>query len=65
MALRNFEGTLRKAIQGDDYASQLIIEKYMPLIRKNSIVDGVFDEDCMQHIMLRFVEGLRKFKIKK
>jgi len=57
----NFDKQLEKAIHGDDEATQYIIDKYMPLIRKNSIVDGVFDEDCMQYIIMRFIQELRKF----
>ena len=59
----DFDKTLEKAIHGDEKATQYIIDKYLPLIRKNSIVDGVFDEDCMQYILMRFILELRKFKL--
>jgi len=38
-----------------------ILWLYMPLINRNSVIDGVFDEDCRQYILLRAAEQIRKF----
>ena len=40
-----------------------IIDLYMPLIDKSSIVDGQFDEDCKQYILLQVALQIMKFKI--
>lgn len=41
----------------------LFIDLYMPLIDKSSIVDGQFDEDCKQYILLQVALQIMKFKI--
>lgn len=63
--MSNFVDILQKAIDGDNDAMDDILWLYLPLINRNSIIDGVFDEDCRQYIMLRIVNQIRKFKIGK
>lgn len=54
--------TLQQAIDGDNDAIMRIIELYEPLINNNSIIDGRFDEDLKQFILLRFIRKISKFK---
>lgn len=63
MRIKNISQVISNAIAGDNYAMQLIIEEYHPLIKKHSVINGRFCEDCMQFIMLRVIEETRKFKI--
>lgn len=62
MTSKEFELTLQQAIDGDNDAIMRIIELYEPLINNNSIIDGKFDEDLKQFILLRLVKNIRKFK---
>jgi len=57
----SFSELLRCAIDGDAEAADEILRLYMPLINRNSVVDGVFDEDCRQYIMLRVAGQIGKF----
>lgn len=62
MTSKEFELTLRQAIDGDNDALMQIIEIYEPLINNSSIIDGRFDEDLKQFILLRIVRKICKFK---
>lgn len=62
MTSKEFELTLKRAIGGDNNAIMRIIELYEPLINNNSIIDGKFDEDLKQFILLRLVKNISKFK---
>jgi hypothetical protein len=57
----SFAELLRRAVDGEPEAVNAILRLYMPLISRNSVVDGVFDEDCRQYILLRVVGQLGKF----
>lgn len=41
----NFEMILQQAKQGNQTAVMEIVEMYKPLLIKNAVVNGVFDED--------------------
>ena len=58
-----FLENLRLAQEGDMEAADWILQAYMPLINHLSVVDGNFDEDCKQYIMIRIVQQLKNFKI--
>jgi len=62
MIYDSFSDLLRRAIDGKAEAVDEILRLYMPLINRNSIVDGVFDEDCRQYIMLRVAGQIGKFR---
>ena len=57
----SFFELLRRAVAGETQAVDEILRLYIPLINRNSVVDGVFDEDCRQYIMLRATEQIGKF----
>jgi len=59
-----FAAQLAKAIAGDGIAMQAILQEYDPLFRSRSMIDGAFDEDCYQHILLRAIQETSKFAIK-
>jgi len=58
----SFSELLRRAVAGETQAVDEILRLYMPLINRNSVVDGVFDEDCRQYILLRAAGQIGKFK---
>lgn len=47
----SFEAILRQAREGDSDAKAKIIEMYKPLLIKNAIIDGIFDEDLYQELI--------------
>jgi len=61
MIFDSFHELLRQAIDGEPEAVDEILRLYMPLINRNSVVDGVFDEDCRQYILLRVAGQIGKF----
>ena len=64
MMYDSFSELLRRAIDGEPEAVDEILRLYMPLINRNSVVDGAFDEDCRQYILLRAAGQIGKFKPK-
>lgn len=61
----SFFNLLQRAISGEREALELIIEAYMPLVISHSYVNGVFDEDCRQFLLLRMMIAIRDCKIEK
>jgi hypothetical protein len=61
MPYNSFSELLRNAQTGDKAAVNELLQLYMPLINRNSIVDGRFDEDCRQYILLRVAGQIGKF----
>ena len=51
MRKAEFQEILAKAVAGSSDALEKILNMYMPLIEKHSIIDGKLDEDCKQHIL--------------
>ena len=63
MENKTFETLLRAAIAGSHDALEVIFEMYDPLINKHSQINGVFDEDCKQYILMRIAIQISKFEI--
>lgn len=59
----NFKELLLVAKSNEDYAIKKLLEMYKPLLVKESIVDGVFDEDLFQELQITFLHCIEKFKI--
>lgn len=59
---KEFDETLKKAISGDMDATYKIIKEYEGLIIKNSIINGIFDEECKAVIEAKLIENIKKFK---
>jgi DNA-directed RNA polymerase specialized sigma subunit len=58
---RKFSDVLRAAVAGDPDAVEAILTKYMPLIRKQSVINGKPDEDLRQYILMRIVMLIPRF----
>jgi len=61
--LNEFKRTLLKAQLGDKKAAEQMVELYKGLIIKESIVDGVFDEDLMQYLYQVLLNAIRTFRV--
>lgn len=59
----NFKELLTRAQSGDKQAEQDILEMYKPLLVKESILNGIFDEDMYQELCLTLIYCIRKFHI--
>lgn len=59
----NFEEILYLASQGDESALENIIEMYRPLLVKYSMVNGIFDEDLYQELVLEVIKTIYCFNI--
>ena len=58
----DFLTVLLMAKAGDEAAQERILELYDPLLTKDSVVDGAFDEDLYQElceVMLRCIKNYR------
>ena len=57
-----FEEILFRAKMADKSAMEQIIEMYRPLLIKNALVDGVFDEDLYQELVIEVLRCVRYFR---
>jgi len=59
----NFKNLLLQAKAGDEKALTELLLIYRPLLLKESIVNGVFDDDLFQELSIVFLKCVRKFRI--
>lgn len=59
----DFENTLKAAVSGDMAAIEQVLDLYDPLIKSASIVNGKFDEDLKQELILHIIQNIHKFNI--
>jgi len=59
----NFKELLARAKDNDAQALNEIAAMYRPLLIKESIVNGVFDEDLYQEQWLTLINCIRKIRI--
>lgn len=59
----NFQEILLRAKAGDTEAIHTILEMYKPLLLKESIVFGVFDEDIYQELCLTVLHCIKIFEV--
>ena len=62
MNKKAFNATIKKAQQGDGEALRELIEMFQPLVIKNSIINGRFDEDCFQELSIKLIKCIRNFE---
>ena len=60
----NFERLLLKAKEGNADAVLKILEIYKPLLIKNAIVNGRFDEDLYQELVSTLLQCIQRFQWK-
>ena len=59
-----FDELLFRAKMNDKQAIEQIIEIYQPLIIKNALVNGVFDEDLYKELMVELLKCIRTFQVR-
>ena len=59
----NFEDLLRRAKEGDAEAIKEIHLMYRPLLIKNAMEFGVFDDDLYQELCAALMQCIRMFTI--
>ena len=59
----NFQELIIRAKRGENSAIAELLEMYRPLLTKESIVEGVLEEDLYQELCYRFIQCIDKFEI--
>lgn len=59
----NFKELLQRAKMDDQQAKQEIISMYQPLLVKEAVVNGVFDEDIYQELCETLLLCIQRFHI--
>lgn len=57
----NFRDLLDAAEKVNSNAKEIILDMYKPLLMKESIIDGVFDEDLYQELGEVFTKCVKNF----
>lgn len=58
----NFREVLLQAKEGKEDAAALLLEMYRPLLIKNAIINGRFDEDLYQELCITFLKCIQVFR---
>lgn len=58
-----FKELLLQAKIGYSQAVQELLRMYRPLLMKESIVGGIFDEDLYQELCIVFLRCIQRFKV--
>ncbi len=58
----NFEELMLLAKENEKAAGEILI-MYRPLLLKESIVDGIFDEDLYQELCLTLLSCIQMFRV--
>lgn len=58
-----FEVILQQAKEGNPQAVMEIIEMYKPLLIRNAIVEGNFDEDLYQELVRVLLSCIKRFEL--
>ena len=59
----NFKDLLLRAQAGDQRAQEKLLSLYQPLLMKESVVNGLFDEDVYQELCVTLLTCIRLFQI--
>ena len=59
----DFMELLKQAKAGNEPAIAEILEMYQPLLIKNSIIDGSYDEDLFQELSITLLKCIIQFRV--
>ena len=59
----NFKEILLLAKENDNYAITQISNMYNPLLIKESIIAGIFDEDLYSELSIALLRCIKKFRV--
>lgn len=58
----NFEEVLFRAKMGEQVVTEQILEMFRPLLIKNSLINGRFDEDLYQELRIEVLKCIRNYQ---
>ena len=59
----NFKELLLRAQADDQQAEEKLLSLYQPLLMKEAVVNGVFDEDVYQELCITLLTCIKRFKV--
>ena len=59
----NFKELLLRAQAGDQRAQEKLLSLYQPLLMKESVTNGIFDEDVYQELCITLLTCIKRFKV--
>ncbi|HJG85622.1 helix-turn-helix domain-containing protein [Pseudoflavonifractor capillosus] len=59
----NFKELLLRAQAEDQQAKEKLLSLYQPLLMKESVINGVFDEDVYQELCITLLICIKRFKV--
>ncbi|CAM3299139.1 RNA polymerase factor sigma-70 [Filibacter tadaridae] len=60
----DFKILFEYAQSGDTKAMEELIKMFMPVLCKNSFINGNLDKDCLQELTIKFIKSVQKFKFR-
>ncbi len=60
---QEFKRILEDAKKGEIMAIETILELYEPMVNKHAVLNGNFDEDLKQFLLLSILRKLKKFEV--
>lgn len=61
--MMNFKELIIRAKRGEAKAQESLLEMYRPLIAREAIINGIFDEDLFQELCFRFIHCIDRFDL--
>jgi len=59
----DFKELLLQARAGSEIAVVVLLEMYRPLLVKNAIINGIFDDDLYQELCIALLKCIRSFQM--
>ena len=59
----NFKELLLRAQADDQQAKEKLLSLYQPLLMKEAVINGVFDEDVYQELWITLLTCIKRFKV--
>ena len=59
----NFKELLLRAQTDDQQAKEKLLSLYQPLLMKESVINGIFDEDVYQEMCITLLTCIKRFKV--
>jgi len=59
----NFKELLLRAQADDQQAKEKLLSLYQPLLMKEAVINGVFDEDVYQEMCITLLTCIKRFKV--
>ena len=59
----NFKELLLRAQAEDQQAKEKLLSLYQPLLMKESVINGVFNEDVYQELCITLLTCIKRFKV--